>query len=739
MMAMCRRKSAWEGRSGIAKRDKSGAEFWLYPLKESPSGTNETITVPESQGEGPELADVETRDRVYNAVLDALELSAKHRSDLTRRGLDQGEISRGRYRSLPARFQPRLATAIAARFDRATLRTVPGFFRNPRGELSVSMLPGLLIPTRDREGRIVALTLRPDEKLDKDAKYIWVSSSRHNGPSPGAPPHVPLGTAAPVATWRLTEGVLKADVATRLSGVPTVGAPGATNWRVCIPVLMSLGCTTVRLAFDADAWEKPNIGQALSECAKAAKAAGLNVELERWDPSAGNGIDDVLLAGGAIEVLTGVDAARAIAEAAPPEAPSEAPRPSGGDDRTDVVFTTMSDDHLGIVKLATVTEDSVSWLWPYRMERGGLALVAGDAGQGKTMVLLHTAATVSRGGPWPDGSGDAPLGNVVIVSAEDRPKDAIKPRLIALDADIERVTIVKAKYIIQRKDKEPVVHFASFQDHGYWREVFRRIGDVVLFIVDPIPSYLGRGVNDSKNIEIRQVLEPFLQEVIEPLQICMLGNTHLNKSVDSRTPLYRVTGSIAYGAIPRNLHFVVRDPEEPSRRFFKQAKCNDAPEDLPALAYTIEPREIPGPNGKTIETAIPVFEPDPVAVDLHAIVNGRKREKPGREPKQTVAATEWLYDYLDAQPGPTPIREIFNAAGLAGLAGEQDSKGYWSSVSKFYDACELIPSLPPPRAGKKVEVYEAPLGRSRRLFIHWRLVENDSEPEESQNEPDRTP
>src|SRR6185437_6349741 len=121
--------------------------------------------------------------------------------------------------------------------------------------------------------------------------------------------------------------------------------------------------------------------------------------------------------------------------------------------------------------------------------------------------------------------------------------NTIKPRLVAMGADLTRVKIIKARYTIRKKGKPPVVHLTSFQDREYWAEVFHRIPKCSLFIVDPVPSYLGRGVNDSKNIEIRNILEPFLNEIIKPNGICMLGNTHLNKSADAKTPMHRISGS----------------------------------------------------------------------------------------------------------------------------------------------------------------------------------------------------
>jgi putative DNA primase/helicase len=41
------------------------------------------------------------------------------------------------------------------------------------------------------------------------------------------------------------------------------------------------------------------------------------------------------------------------------------------------------------------------------------------------------AATISVGGDWPCGEGNAPQGSVLILSAEDGAADTIVPRLIA--------------------------------------------------------------------------------------------------------------------------------------------------------------------------------------------------------------------------------------------------------------------------------------------------------------------
>jgi hypothetical protein len=386
-------------------------------------------------------------------------------------------------------------------------------------------------------------------------------------------------------------------------------------------------------------------------------------------------------------------------------------------------YDAMTDEELGLVKLSAVRDRPENWLWKYRLARGAMAVTAGQGGDGKSQLLLAVAATCTTEGAWFDGEGTAPLGHVVIVSAEDRPETTIKPRLKALGANLDRVTICRARVVRRREGKPPEVHPQSLQDLGYWAAIVARL-EPVLFIVDPLPSYLGRGVDDHKNAEIRAVLERFVEEVIEPHDVCMIGNTHLNKAADARTPIHRIVGSIAYGNIPRNVHFVARDPDEPARRLFMQAKCNNAPDDLPALAYRVEVRTVTSDDGEPIEVAIPVFEPEPVAVDLAAIVGGRDKGRRGPAPAKTMAVAEWLFDHLAGKPGAMLLAAIIDAAGTAGLLGDRREKtGRWSCVARLYDARERLPALEPPRAGKHIVEYEATLDGKGRALKHWRLVD----------------
>jgi len=81
------------------------------------------------------------------------------------------------------------------------------------------------------------------------------------------------------------------------------------------------------LAFDADAWENLTVARALAGCADALAAAGFAVELERWEAADGKGLDDLLAAGKAPEVLAGDAARAAIREALDTATAGDEPAP----------------------------------------------------------------------------------------------------------------------------------------------------------------------------------------------------------------------------------------------------------------------------------------------------------------------------------------------------------------------------------------------------------------------------
>ena len=299
------------------------------------------------------------------------------------RGLSDEEIDRRGYRTLPVHGRARLARDLRERLGDKLL-TVPGFVAQAGREdgkpyLTIAGAAGLLVPVRDQAGRIVAIcraaTATPGAGNTPTCRVqTW-------RPRPGRAADVPLGIVAPAETVRLTEGALKADVAAALSGLPTIGAAGLAG---CRPSTCSgLGCKTVRLAFDADALDNAHVARALVGLLEAAAAAGLAVEMERWDKADGKGIDDLLAAGKTPDVLTGEPALAAIREALAASTAGEPPRPPSELDR-----------------LADVLAEGAPRPFPRRRTAAGTGPSRRGGPRGVCLPPRRTAAPASSCATW---------------------------------------------------------------------------------------------------------------------------------------------------------------------------------------------------------------------------------------------------------------------------------------------------------------------------------------------------
>ena len=252
-------------------------------------------------------ADIELRSTVYNAFILDLSLTEQHHDDLLHRGLHDSDIEERGYRSLTFDSGRDALVGLRTTFADTELLSVPGFVTDGNGGVRMAgPKEGLIIPSRDALGRIAALKVRRDNDHAEHGKYSCISGG--GGPSCGVPTHVPLGIQLPVSVIRVTEGELKADIATVLSGIPTLGIAGVSNWRPALAVLQSFCVASVLLAFDADCKTKPHVTSCLSDFTTALIDAGFDVKIETWNIEDGKGIDDLFAAGKSPQVLVAHEA-----------------------------------------------------------------------------------------------------------------------------------------------------------------------------------------------------------------------------------------------------------------------------------------------------------------------------------------------------------------------------------------------------------------------------------------------
>jgi DNA polymerase III delta prime subunit len=235
---------------------------------------------------------------------------------------------------------------------------------------------------------------------------------------------------------------------------------------------------------------------------------------------------------------------------------------------------------LTLVNGASIKPQPIDWLWPGWLAKGKLHILAGAPGTGKTTIALALAASVTRGGRWPDGAPVA-RGKVLIWSAEDDPADTLMPRILAAGGDPAQIEIVSTV-----RDGAECREFDPARDLALLEDAALRAGGARLLICDPVVSAIAG--DSHKNAEVRRSLQP-LVNLGARLGCAVLGITHFTKGTAGRDPVERVTGSIAFGALARVVLATARTQDEDGQggRIFVRAKSNIGP-DGGGFGYLVE-------------------------------------------------------------------------------------------------------------------------------------------------------
>jgi putative DNA primase/helicase len=303
--------------------------------------------------------------------------------------------------------------------------------------------------------------------------------------------------------------------------------------------------------------------------------------------------------------------------------------------------------------------EALDWIWPGRFAIGKIGLLVGLPDEGKGLTLSDIMARITRGSPWPCDEGQAPLGNVVLLTAEDDINDTILPRLVAAGADLSRVTIVK---MMHEAGKQRM--FSLISDLDALRQKIVEVGDVKMILIDPITAYLGIGKIDSfRATDVRAVLGP-LVEFAGELRVSILAIMHFNKKIDITNVLLRISDSLAYGATARHAYAIVDDPDN-HRKLFVKGKNNLAPKDQKTLAFGFDEREV----GTDKKTGAPIIAPHIVwhaePVDITA-TEAMQAAAESKSPSARETAKRFLEALLS--DGPVDAKDAIEAAEANGIS-----------------------------------------------------------------------
>lgn len=202
----------------------------------------------------------------------------------------------------------------------------------------------------------------------------------------------------------------------------------------------------------------------------------------------------------------------------------------------------------------------VKWLMPGRIPYGGISIIAGSPGKGKSQLALALAADQTRHGQ-----------HALFIGSEDGMEDTVRPRLVAAGAELANFSNFDAR--IGNQDTSPAFPL----DVPLLKAAVLETGASTV-IIDPVGGHLEGTVNSHSDQSLRTALVP-LARMAQETQCAVLCLMHLNKGREG-SPLNWLNGGTAFGGVARSvLMFGSRrlDPFASPTRYLAHIKCNVGP------------------------------------------------------------------------------------------------------------------------------------------------------------------
>jgi putative DNA primase/helicase len=230
-----------------------------------------------------------------------------------------------------------------------------------------------------------------------------------------------------------------------------------------------------------------------------------------------------------------------------------------------------------LVRLSDVKQKPVRWLWKPRLHLGGISIVRGDPGDGKSSLLSAIIASLTQGTTLEQIDGepqdDLPPSNVVLLSAEDHLECTLAPRLDRYGADLKRITsltgsvtkVTRPDGTIKLEERGVTLKDIDVIERAITREKAR------LVVVDTLANYLG-GADQHRQDDMAPLLKG-IAGIAEKHECCVVLIEHLNKDKNGRA-IHRGIGSMGIAGASRNVGLVGRDPTSPETRVFSCVKSN---------------------------------------------------------------------------------------------------------------------------------------------------------------------
>jgi putative DNA primase/helicase len=233
----------------------------------------------------------------------------------------------------------------------------------------------------------------------------------------------------------------------------------------------------------------------------------------------------------------------------------------------------------------------VQWLWPNRIARGKLTLLAGAPGSGKSTLTTTIVAAVTTGGAFPCGEGRAPQGAALMVCPHGDP-DVLLPRLKAAGADLARIQLIRE--VPGPKGPRP---FDVATDLPLLDAAVRSIKDLRAIIIDGFALPTRRAAAEQARLLLKSLAALAESQAVSIMLVMHpAGRDRLSDKPASFHPLALEAARAAF--------LIETDPADENRRLLQQVK-NEFAADRGMLAFRISAHQTePGQTAARI-----AFEP----------------------------------------------------------------------------------------------------------------------------------
>ncbi len=281
--------------------------------------------------------------------------------------------------------------------------------------------------------------------------------------------------------------------------------------------------------------------------------------------------------------------------------------------------------HVYAVPASAIQREAVEWLDLGRVPLGMVTVLCGVGGLGKSTWTCLLAARNP--------------GVTLMATAEDSLAATVRPRLEAVEADLDRVRFVS----VQSDDGfEDGIAIPDDVD-----ELERLVEECEarLIVIDPLVAHLPLNIDSHKDQSVRRALAP-LSRLAQEFNCAVVALIHLNKAT-GLAPLARIAGSGGFGNAARSVLLLDRDPDDPDgedgrRRVLANIKNNVAAE-ATSLLYEVEPIVLSAIAGE------PEVETSRLRLIGESDYNGRSILAAANEEERTALdeAKEFLLGELD--------------------------------------------------------------------------------------------